>query len=58
MWRVKVETVGAINSCLGLVEGEVVFVQTRVKIAESSWHKVAVFRGKCEAHIVNDGGAY
>ena len=50
--------IGAVNSCFGLVEREVVFAQARVEVVKSSRYKVTVFRGKCQTYIVNDGCAY
>jgi hypothetical protein len=57
MWRGKVELISAVNSCFGLVEGEVVFAKAIIKVEESSRHNVAMFRGKCKTNIVNDSGA-
>ena len=50
--------VSAVDGCFGLVEGEVVFAKASIKIVKGSRHKVAVFGGKGQANIVDDGGAY
>ena len=58
MWSVEGELVRAVDGCFGLIECEVVFAETRVKVVKSRGHKVAVFGGKSQANIVNNSSAY
>jgi hypothetical protein len=57
MWGGKAELIGAVNSCFGLVEREVVFAKASVEVVKGSRHKVAVFRSKCQTDIIDNSGA-
>ena len=58
MWSGEAELVSAVDGCFSLVEREVVVTQASVKVVESRGHKVAVFRGKSQADIIDDSSAY
>jgi hypothetical protein len=53
VWCVEVEGIGAVYSCFGLIEAEVMPAKAGVEIAESFRDKVAVLGGESKAHIID-----
>ena len=54
----KAKIILAVDSCFGLVEGEIVSLERVLKVNEQTRHTVAVFGGDDKANVVDDGGTY